>query len=195
MASVPPSRHRIDWKLLAEADDFYSKHLKSVYAETPWIVSEDSALITTTSVEVQSSFGRLVGSAEQGFLHMCRNGYNLPPRCYHSISPCFRDDEIDDLHHKHFMKLEIFETADISAVRLMHIIDTALQFFRGNGLVCDVEMVDENQYDIISHTHKVEVGSYGIRHYQGLRWIYATGLALPRFSRAKELQWLFFDKG
>lgn len=42
--------------------------------------------------------------------------------------------------------------------------------------------IDEFSYDL--EINNIEVGSYGIRQYKNLFWVYGTGLAEPRFSQA-----------
>lgn len=188
----------IDWELLHDAEFFYRAYLESTYIEVPWIVDPDVAEITTDRHEIDTSFGRLVGSAEQGFLQLCKQGkiYN-PEIIYHSISPCFRDDEMDDLHERHFMKLELFELlckTSNDEKRLREIGGEAFKFFRGQCLDCEIVPTGDLMCDIVSKNLKIEVGSYGIKSHDfggnvgKIRWVYGTGLALPRFSRALALE-------
>jgi hypothetical protein len=32
----------------------------------------------------------------------------------------------------------------------------------------------------------IEIGSYGMREYENFKWIYGTGMAEPRFSKARK---------
>lgn len=189
-------QHDIEWNRLFRAEMYYRTRVGSQYVETPWIVDEDVALITTDSQEIRTSRGRLVGSAEQGFIQLWRDGELREPGLYHSISPCFRDDVRDDLHERHFMKLELFyllsanENFDSTAHRLM---GYAQEIFRIEGLETDIEVTGAGTYDLVSRKKRIEVGSYGCRManfgpHANFAWAYATGMALPRFSRALELE-------
>jgi hypothetical protein len=105
------SSQTIDWSLLGRALDFY-KALGYKYIEVPWLVRNEVTEVTRH--EGAENFGvpagDLVGSAEQSFIQMMMDG-QLPPGRYCTISPCFRDEPVlDDLHQKHFMKLELIDT-------------------------------------------------------------------------------------
>ena len=51
----------------------------------------------------------------------------------------------------------------------------------------DCIQTSDLSYDLIYDN--IELGSYGIRTYKNLKWIYATGIAEPRFSNTlKEIQ-------
>lgn len=205
MANVSPCKLPIDWKLLAQAEEFYRSRLGSTYLETSWIVDPEVAGITAPSDEIKCSRGQLVGSAEQGFLQMLSDE---DPRIeidkgkyYHSISPCFRDDVVDELHMTHFMKLELIYPLPKGGYTGMYsvleeMMKCAGRFFIEVGeITCNVEMTSFNNhaytgdsYDIIGLKSGIELGSYGIRKHGNIRWVYGTGLALPRFSQVKEAE-------
>ena len=59
-----------------------------------------------------------------------------------------------------------------------------LSRFLGIDDVLGTISTDEG-YDIV--LNGIEVGSYGIRQHENLRWIYGTGIAEPRFSTALKI--------
>lgn len=194
----------IDWELLYDAKRFYQQYLESTYIEVPWIVDPDVAGITTDQNEIDTSYGRLVGSAEQGFLQLVKEGKIFNKEIiYHSISPCFRADTMDELHERHFMKLELFELLGKTSneeKRLREIGGEAFKFFRGQKLECEIVPTGNLMYDIVSKNLKIEVGSYGIKSHDfggdigEIKWVYGTGLALPRFSRSLALEGWFYER-
>ncbi len=52
-----------------------------------------------------------MGSAEQGFVQLMLDG-KLPLGSHMAAGPCFRDDEVDDLHQKTFFKVELIIVTD-----------------------------------------------------------------------------------
>jgi len=155
----------------------------------------------------------LVASAEQGFLYLYNKGF-LPKGRWQSISPCFRDESFDLLHTKYFMKNELIITDNVCNEQLGFVVKCARDFFRkyclglpilhpvSVGYVDDVLIVDTvngkdvvvSDEDIMSETYKyqsydltfrgIELGSYGIRDCGIMKYIYGTGVALPRLTRA-----------
>lgn len=180
----------IEWKLLAQAQEYYSQFY--LYQETPFLVPEEysretkphndrSFVLTQHLFEKQPQ--ELVGSAEQGFIYLAQNNFLLAERLF-SISPCFRTERYDSWHQPWFMKLELFHlSSDINDVESM--INHALAFYQS---------LSEGEYSIIQTSEKswdinlnhIEIGSYGLRELSNLSFIYGTGLALPRFSQARE---------
>ena len=49
--------------------------------------------------------------------------------------------------------------------------------------VCKNKVLDSHTYDIVDLKNGIELGSYGIRQFKDYKWIFATGLAEPRFSK------------
>ncbi len=136
----------------------------------------------------------LVGSAEQSFCQIMLDG-NLPAGRYCAITPCFRDEIEDDLHHRHFMKLEIIDTTgDVGA--LSNILGYARDIFAdlvnvGFDEPLPLKIIEyQGGYDY--ELDGVEIGSYGFREAEGFGWAYGTGLAEPRFSTA--LSWAFNNR-
>jgi hypothetical protein len=167
------TRVSIDWRILADAIAYYES-LGYEYVETPWVVPLDVLRITFDGNHLETGDGRgLVGSAEQGFLAL-----DLPLGRYVSCSPCFRGDEPDELHHSDFMKVELFVTSSSSTVE--SVISDAKNLL---SRYCSCEVVETQEgFDI--ECGGVELGSYGERKQNNFRWVYGTGVALPRLSQA-----------
>ncbi len=185
----------IDYKLLAKAIAAYELEGYK-YIETPWIVS-DAAVEATLPIGKHGfelghpdiKPGMLVGSAEQGFLQMMLDG-TLKPGHYQSAGPCFRDETVLDAQHQYsFFKLELIHylgsrdlpITDGSARFMAHVADQVMWklFEKEHELKC---IGTESGYDL--EINGVEVGSYGYREHAGHRWVYGTGLALPRATFA-----------
>jgi hypothetical protein len=127
-------------------------------------------------------YGGLVGSGEQGFIQLLLDGVALTKAC--TISPCFRDEEtFDELHHGYFMKLELINT-DATINNLRSMIKDACMYFEEYMPVKVVETAKDT-YDIVDQKYEIELGSYGFRVIDGYRFIYGTGLALPRLDTVR----------
>lgn len=178
----------INWKLLSLAVEFYtSKGFE--YKEVPWIVPRPITEITNPNCGALYSVtqGDLVGSAEQSFLHL-QNTNSLQHTNSHSkgfcaVTPCFREEkDISLIRRNYFMKVELMQTFDVGRDSLIHTIYTCLAFFRScGGKELDIVPTEGGSFDI--EYKGVEIGSYGIRRHEDFAWIYATGLAEPRFSQ------------
>lgn len=154
------------------------------YIELPWTVDEDIANITKP-YGVQNFFMKdkvFVASGEQSFLQLSLKG-NLKPGKYQGISPCFRDEGIiDRIHQEYFLKLELFQSVDVNIENLGKMIESAQKFF--NYFCVDtLKTVTEDGFDICT-MQGIELGSYGIREFNGFHWIFGTGLAEPRLTKA-----------
>lgn len=192
----------VDWSRLARAVEFY-KRLGYTYVEAPWTTDAEAANITcdearhTLRVSANGHQDVLVGSAEVSFLQM-RGRDQLPPGKYVAITPCFRYEKPDFLHQEYFMKVELFRDDVCNTIVMDNMTWEARHFFYNEiekipypkrGWTPDIKLSwvkTEEGYDI--ELNGVEIGSYGIRRLSsGRAWIYATGLAEPRFSRALSL--------
>lgn len=154
--------------------------------ESPWTVTKDVSSITKpqgkTDWEIIGKNKVLVASGEQSFLYLYLKGF-LPKGKYQTVTPCFRDEVFDKTHTKYFVKNELIITDNITELSLMNVIDECKRFFeQESGESVDVVKTDIG-YDI--ELNGVEIGSYGIRSCEYLDWIYATGLAEPRFTLIK----------
>ncbi len=166
------------------------------YVEAPWIVTERAVGATLPPGKSgyylghpEYSPGYLVGSAEQAFLQMMIDG-QLRPGKYFAAGPCFRDDPIDDLHSRHFFKVELIEViddlqtfSDVDDMSVYNLMAVCKRFFEDHtGLETKVVPTGHMTYDL--ELAGIEIGSYGLRSYGKHRWIYGTGLALPRLDIA-----------
>lgn len=181
----------IDYRLLGYAVQFY-RDCHYTYVEVPWMV--DGEFIRATLPEGSSyrlqvanvqtlenlyDGDFLVGSAEQGFLSL-----DLPPGMYVGCTPCFRDEpKTDLLYQDTFMKVELFNTLPNASV--IQTVQDAKRFFRRFIGVSPDEIETAEGTDLM--LAGIEIGSYGERTHGDLRWVYGTGLALPRFSTALAL--------
>lgn len=167
------------------------------YVEVPWVVSapaDDSSRPRTRRPLVVSGYGpethrtRLPGSGEQGFAELLRRG-RAPLRASVTVTPCFRPEPVEDSEHRPwFLKVELFDPDESN---WPHLLADARALFERNlapmqGLRTEktTEGADLRLYGTKNYVPGVEVGSYGVRRWRGLRWAYGTGLAEPRFSTA-----------
>lgn len=201
---------KIDYKLLGFATAQYETRGYK-YVEVPWTTYEEAIRATLPKEfplqklcvadddglrESIDSESCLIGSAEQALITM-----GLPAGAYMAISPCFRYEPTNDLlHQDFFMKLELFvcgvaeEDAARVVARVME--DAAEVMAFAADIRPQVVQTFENKHSWDLMVGGVEVGSYGYRTCDdfttpnmsgGIRWVYGTGLALPRFSVAKAL--------
>jgi len=204
----------IDYKALADAMQYYCNY-GYIPIEVPWTVPLDDIMVTcpkesyATKAPDLAPNDYLVGSAEQGFIYIDRRGLLDKNKKYVACTPCFRNDAVDYWHQKYFMKVELYHPMSdylednflnegVLDNTLKHVIQLALNFFikynphsevskwganRSNDLKC---VNTEQGFDI--ELKNIELGSYGIRKdvAKKLCWIYGTGLAEPRFSKAIE---------
>jgi len=171
------------------------------YVDTPWYVRADTLIATLPRERYGFSLWHpeipndkfLVGSAEQGFLQLMLDG-QIAPGSYCSAGPCFRDEpEVDELHRYSFFKLELIkiygpsESPELIDVwKMAHAakdVHGELYWLGKKGLDQLRLIKTEPGYDL--ELAGVEVGSYGLREHAGHRWLYGTGIALPRAQIAR----------
>ena len=178
----------IDASMLADAQSYYASY-GYVDTPTPWLVGEVAYRATLPpdheGLEWQSPVGGYhVGSAEQGFMQLIADGMPIPERAQ-STSPCYRGEPTyDKLHWPYFYKLELYN-ADVSDASLAEMITCARGLFTQLGIPTRIIQTGERAYDIETATTHIELGSYGVRAFQGHEWLYGTGLALPRAMQAR----------
>lgn len=156
--------------------------------ETPWTVSEYVDNITKPkdriSFQLKHNNKCLVASGEQSFLYLYLKDF-LPKGRFQTITPCYRYESFDYLHTKYFMKNELIRTDSVNSFTLEEMIEHSMSFFEKH-LPKDklkIEKIDES-FDIT--IDGIELGSYGIRECEFLKWIYGTGCAEPRLSKLIE---------
>jgi hypothetical protein len=190
---------QIDYRLFDIARAHYDRR-GYVPIEVPWMVDSKVSLITTPKKEyayATKPSQHLVGSAEQGFLQMALNGTLAPEARFQAITPCFRRDVPDESHSRWFMKLELFQWFERPLkdrvkvdLDLGYMRDSAWALFKNltdlkkhHLLVCPTtDDIEHPAFDI--NLNGIEIGSYGIRSYKPITWVYGTGLALPRLTYA-----------
>lgn len=179
----------INYGLISKSQDYYGR-LGYEKLEVPCLVEEDyinATFSTYMEYPYKIKDGRcLVGSAEQSFIKLMIEE-NLIGK-YQAVTPCFRADEIDELHQEYFIKNELFirlERDEEYELILEIMLKDASRFFNCiSSSKCDIIQTDKDSFDI--NINGIEVGSYGIRtlftNGKEYKWIYGTGLAEPRFS-------------
>ena len=184
----------INYRLIAEALEYYQDQGYELI-DVPWTVPKNVLKITTPEGVVFEDNKYLdkylVGSAEQSFLQLVKSN-QLPFGNYCAVTPCFRNDEEDELHQKYFMKVELFSYVykwwELNSTLEMMILDakTFMSMFTfGSAKVVETENDrSKESYDI--EYNGIELGSYGIRKHENINWVYGTGLAEPRFSFATQ---------
>ena len=184
----------INYQNLADSVEFYKNH-GYVPIEVPWTVSEYVDDITKPADRIHYQLKHnnkcLIASGEQGFLYLYLKDY-LPLGKFQTITPCFRDEPYDLYHEKCFMKNELIITDDTSDIMLNKIIDDARAFY-SKIIGCPIEELEivntstDFEISLDINFKDVELGSYGIRETEFIKWIYGTGCAEPRLSKCKDL--------
>lgn len=155
------------------------------YLEVPWLVPEGISDMTRENKRDTSfvtRFGELVGSGEQSFLSLMVQEALAPGR-YMCATPCFRNEPVlDELHRRHFFKVELIDTLTVDVPHLHVMIAKAMEFFIAHHIEVALLPTGEDEYDIVEKEYGIELGSYGIRREGNLAWIYGTGCAEPRMS-------------
>lgn len=177
----------IDYNLLNKSILYYEdKGFKRI--EIPWTVSSKVDDITRPSerlpFELKHNGKRLVASGEQSFLYLYLKNF-LPHGQFQGTSPCFRFEPFDFLHTKYFMKNEIIKTDIVNKSELTKIVGTAIEFYQPlfNKNLNIIETKEGFDIEI----DRKELGSYGIRECEFLKWIYGTACAEPRTSNLIKL--------
>jgi hypothetical protein len=186
--------HKIRWDLLSEVISKFEKALGYQYVEVPWAVPA-RAIRSTFGGRIQPVLGSdlyAVGSGEQSFVELQLQG-KLPPGRYITMTPCFREEmQHSDITRPHFMKAELYITEGITEDTPRELATMCMRMYRQmlmNEMRSDgisdrlIELkatkTDEG-WDVM--LDGVELGSYGMRTYEGVTWVYGTALAEPRFS-------------
>lgn len=179
--------NEINYLIIANAIEFY-KSKGFEYCNVNWSAPVDILRITTPPrcrLYLLASNDSLVGSAEQSFLDLIIN-HNLKPGRYVAASPCFRDDADDELHSRYFFKIELIDFENPTIESLQEIIQICQKYFN-TFLETEVIQTEEFNWDIVDKKNGIELGSYGLRSHDTIKWIYATGVAEPRLSKVISL--------
>lgn len=181
----------IDYQKIADSVKHFEA-LKYTRIEAPWWVSQEISAITKPKDAHPDYFipenrKSLVASGEQSLLYTANKG-RLPKGRWLTVTPCFRNESIGVLNKKCFIKTELMITDVVTETARDLMISDAMEFFKKQvpnpdllDLIC-IDNYGEISYDITYDS--IELGSYGIRSCEFLDWIYGTGCAEPRLSRA-----------
>lgn len=184
------TENNISWEYLIRTIEYF-KSRGYKYIEVPWLVSNE-AIRSTFNGPISEVFQNkyVVGSGEQSFVQLQLDG-KLPIGKYVTLTPCFRDEiELSDIKQLSFMKVELYDfrafyNAKFALMETIKLCET--WFNKLQDTAVNIVRTGESEYDI--NLHGIEIGSYGIRTYNKTlneknecHWIYATGLAEPRFS-------------
>lgn len=179
----------IDYKRIARAIDFYID-LGYLYGSALWTAP---AKIIKKTLPKHKKISRcstltepLIGSGEQHFIHLIDKGIiTYGKHC--CVTPCFRDDTVDDIHNKYFMKVELISVEYMGLQDILHTVQSAQMFFASEGVRTSIVPTHEKPfcYDLLCSGTRIELGSYGYGEHNGFRYAYGTGLAEPRFSVVK----------
>lgn len=190
----------IDWSLMGRALETYQKY-GYTYIEAPWLVCTEATLSTLPpcgavpcELTVQNPRhgyterqGDLVGSAEQGLVHLLLDG-NLEPGRWVAAGPCFRyEAAVDHLHHPYFFKIELMRLLTVDQQRyapdhLADVLHDAMDAISTLTKKAPTMVATADGFDL--EINGIEVGSYGIRTFRGWKWVYGTGMAFPRINQA-----------
>lgn len=172
----------INYGIIAKSIEFYESR-GYLRIESPWMVSEYVDNLTkpdgVISFQLKHNNKCLVASGEQSFLYLYLKEF-LPKGQFQTTTPCFRYEEFDYQHSKYFIKNELIKTDMVNSMELDKIVGMCLDFFRIYIPGAEVEST-ESGFDILYKGN--ELGSYGIRENEYLKWIYATGCAEPRLTK------------
>ncbi len=201
----------IDYQKIAAAVKFYgARGYKEVGA--PWWVPQGTADITKPKDCKDSLFqirtygdqaplhdsclnsmldsvkqSTLVASGEQSLLSLLKN-LALWPGKWQTTTPCFRNEPVTAMSSNYFLKTELMVVGKDAALELDSVVADAAGFFKRQVMLAcgDVNLLEivltEDGKDIMYNGH--ELGSYGVRECEFARWVYGTGCAEPRLSRA-----------
>lgn len=168
--------------------------------EVPWMVTSEVSNITKPfgieSNIVANKKKELVASGEQSFLYQYLKGY-LPKGTYQTVTPCFRNEPYDLTHSKQFMKLELIDTGMPDEISLDMMVKSSFKFFKSimpKKLHEHLKIVETGSKMFDIELGGYELGSYGIRECEFLKWIYGTGIAEPRFSQVVSILDKFPEK-
>lgn len=121
-----------------------------------------------------------VGSAEQSFLQMYKDGCYLSGK-NQAITPCMRDEKfLGNVHFRTFLKIELIH---IDSSDYLSMAKHAHTFMTSQGIDCYMNSTPDG-IDILATRSGLELGSYGSRNALGMTYAYGTGLAEPRASIA-----------
>jgi hypothetical protein len=178
----------INYRHISDAIDFYTG-LNYPVIDAPWFVSSKSISVTSPpNRRYYSGFlGTLVGSGEQSFIEMWLSQM-LGKGKFQCATPCFRDEpRLTKFNHNYFFKVELIEILPVDVDESMsQMIADAASFFNSKFQQPITVVPTDIGWDI--EWRGVELGSYGYREFQDMKWVYGTGCAEPRLSQLLEIE-------
>lgn len=181
----------INYRRIADAVEYYES-LGYKRVESPWIVDIATDAITrpeeSNAIILQEEQKSLVGSGEQSLLQL-KSQKELPSGKYVTVTPCFRDEGIEDeFHLPYFMKVELMISGSSQLKDLINVISDAKSFYSRYFVKNELEFVStEVAEEVDISIEGIELGSYGIRKTKNHHWIYGTGCAEPRTQQAYDI--------
>lgn len=176
---------KISTKLIQEALNFYEKK-GYLLQDVPMVVDKEVSDITKPGhvQDLDHNEKVYVGSAEQGFLQMYKDGLLKDFGKYMAITPCFRNEHsLNETHFLMFLKVELMIISDTPKWSLEQILKDANDYFSSYSNQVKRENISNSEIDLM--LNDIEIGSYGIRAFNNNeKYVYGTGLAEPRFSYA-----------
>lgn len=186
-AALVSQNPKINWQYLYQSLEHYQS-LGYMYLELPWTVPKEITKITFPQRDkrCETVWGDPVGSAEQSFLWHEKLGM-LEKGKFCALTPCFRlEPEHNSFSRPYFMKVELYQNTNLTEKSLQNIIEQCLNWYKQLAPHVNFEIIKtQNGYDI--NGNNIELGSYGFREHHGHKWLFATGLAEPRFSVVQNL--------
>lgn len=177
----------INHSILNEAIEYY-KSIGYSYVEVPWVVSSSSSSLgISDGIKRQFStfLGDLIASGEQGFFELVRTNSPLIRKGenYVTCTPCFRDEEkLSPYTRNWFEKVELFcwchrDEAESIFKKLQY---DSYSFH--SKYTDSIKQIKINGHNVDLKLNDIEIASIGIRNTENFTWVYATGVAEPRFS-------------
>ena len=173
----------VNYRRLLESIDYYN-YRGYEKINLPWIINEKYIKLTYKDGNkfIIKDGRALLGSAEQAFLReVFENNLEGQFQC---LTPCFRNDDEDELHFEYFMKNELFvynEKYNFNNYKsvIEKMITDVYEFFENQTYLSTIKIIETDEsllsYDIL--LNDVEVGSYLIREieFEGKKIMYACG--------------------
>ncbi len=123
----------IDYNILNDSLYYYSSN-GFTYVEVPWMVDDNISDITKPTERKNFYIDNkkvLVASGEQSFMQMI-NDSKLNHGRYVTLTPCFRDETMDEIHKQYFMKTEliVYDKIDTLEKIFLEVMNICIVFYK-----------------------------------------------------------------
>ena len=109
----------------------------------------------------------------------------MPPTIAQTMPRSSRDEPAPDaLPLQAFLKAELIDTATPTAEMAWALARVAQRFAAQYAAPGSLALVPTGVESVDLELNRIEIGSYGVRRTPECAWVYATGLAEPRFTQA-----------